>query len=229
MFKYSIFLQSLTDETYGISNLELSDGVFGKPLYLLNGEETEEIRDLLIKKRQRIVLYTVDMPLENPKDYTAFFRRAHALGIENVKLSTPFSEKDLENVYAVVEMARAMGMRLLFEPTKKNGMTFDSYKALRVPGTGMYLNPMEFVRQGKMPFRGNFYKAKIKDDVRFIRMIDGIMGTDTVVPLEEGNSEVKECLSVLLARSYDGYISIGKDYTDMDDHFTRLQRMLMHL
>lgn len=229
MFKYSITLDSINSEAYGIPNIELTDGVFGKPLYLLNGEETEEIRNLLIHRRQRIVLYAVDMPLENLSDYAVFFRRAHLLGIENVKLCTPFSEKDMENLSAVREMARAMGMRLLFEPTKENGMTFDAYKEMKAPGTGLILNPVEFIRQGKMTFRGNFYKAKVKDDVRFVRMTDGIMGTDTLVPLEEGNSEVKECLSVLLARSYDGYISVSDYYGDMDDHFTRLARMLMHI
>ncbi len=229
MFKYSIALNTINDETYGIDNLELCDGVFGKPLYLLNGEETEEIRNLLISRRQRIVLYAVDMPLANRKDYVAFFRRAHLLNIENVKLTTPFTESDKENLDAIIDMARGMGMRLLFMPTKENGMTFDSYRELKAEGTGLFLNPMEFVRQGKMPFRGNFYKSKIKDDVRFVRMVDGIMGTDTIVPLEEGNSEVKECLSVLLARSYDGYVSIGTEYTDMADHFAHLAKMLMHI
>ncbi len=229
MFKYSIAIENINDETYGIDNLELCDGVFGKPLYLLNGEETEEIRNLLITKRQRIVLYTVDMPLSGLSDFAAFFRRAHLLDIENIKLITPFTAADKENLDAVADMARGMGMRLLFEPTKENGMTFDSYREICSPYTGLYLNPMEFVRQDRMPFRGNFYKAKVKDDVRFVRMIDGIMGTDTVVPLEEGNSEVKECLSVLLARGYDGYVSIGKDYADMEDHFARLAKMLMHI
>lgn len=229
MFKYSIALKNISDETYGIDNLELCDGVFGKPLYLLNGEETEEIRNLLITKRQRIVLYTVDMPLANQKDYVTFFRRAHLLNIENVKLATLFTESDKENLDAVIDMARGMGMRLLFEPTKENGMTFDSYKEMKAPGTGLVLNPMEFVRQGRMPFRGNFYKAKVKDDVRFVRMIDGVMGTDTVVPLEEGNSEVKECLSVLLARSYDGYVSVSDYYGDMEDNLARLAKLLMHI
>ena len=229
MFKYSIYLQNFDDEAYGIPNLELSDGVFGKPLYLLNGEETEEIRNLLIERRQRIVLYAVSMPLTNLGDYVTFFRRAHLLDIENVKLCTPFGAEDGDNLAAVIEMARGMGMRLLFEPTKENAMTFDSYRELRKEGTGMYLNPMEFVRQGKMPFRGNFYKAKIKDDVRFVTMIDGIMATDEIVPLEEGNSEVKECLSVLLARSFDGYLSIPACYDDMEDFFARLAKMLMHI
>ncbi len=230
MFKYSIALKNFGDEAYGIANLELCDGVFGKPLYLLSGEETEEIRNALIAKRQRIVLYSVDMPLQNTGDYVAFFRRAHLLGIENVKLTTPFTGADKESLDAVIDMARGMGIRLLFEPTKENGMTFDSYRELRTPATGLFLNPMEFVRQDRMPFRGNFYKAKVKDDVRFVRMVDGIMGTDTVVPLEEGNSEVKECLSVLLARSFDGYVSIGTEYAaDMEDHFARLARMLMHI
>ncbi len=229
MFKYSIAMKSMDDETYGISNLEVSDGIFGKPLYLLNGEETEEIRNLLITRRQKIVLYSVDMPLANQADYVKFFRRAHLLAIPYVKLTTPFGAEDKENLDAVIDIARGMGIRLLFEPTAENEMTFDSYREMRTPDTGMYLNPMEFVRQGKMPFRGNFYKAKVKDDVCFVRMIDGIMGTDTVVPLEEGNSEVKECLSVILARSFDGYLSIGRDYADMDDHFARLAKMLMHI
>lgn len=229
MFRYSIAIDTINDETYGIDNLELCDGVFGKPLYLLNGAETEEIRNLLITKRQRIVLYSVNMPLDALSDFAVFFRRAHLLDIENILLTTAFTEADKENLDTVIDMARSMGMRLLFMPTKENGMTFDSYRELRTADTGLYLNPMEFVRQGKMPFRGNFYKAKVKDDVRFVRMIDGIMGTDTVVPLEEGNSEVKECLSVLLARSYDGYVSIGKDYADMEDHFARLAKMLMHI
>lgn len=229
MFKYSIAIQNINDETYGIDNLELCDGIFGKPLYLQNGEETEEIRNLLITKRQRIVLYSTDMPLSSLSDFAAFFRRAHLLDIENIKLVTPFTAADAENLAAVIDMARGMGIRLLFEPTKENGMTFDSYREIRTPDTGLFLNPMEFVRQGKMPFRGNFYKAKVKDDVRFVRMVDGIMGTDTVVPLEEGNSEVKECLSVLLARSYDGYVSIGREYADMENHFARLARMLMHI
>lgn len=225
MFKYSIALKNFEDETYGIDNLELCDGVFGKPLHLLTGAETEDIRNRLIAKRQRIVLYTVAIPTENTADYVAFFRRAHLLGIENVLLAAPAGESP----DAVIDMARGMGIRLLFEPTKENGLTFAAYKELRTPDTGLVLSPVEFARQGIMPFRSAFYKSKVHGDVVFVRMNDGIMGTDTPVPLEEGNSEVKECLSILLARSFTGYISVSDYCGDMDDTLRRLANLLTNI
>jgi len=229
MFKYSIALNNLDAETYGIDNLELCDGVFGKPLHLLTGAETEEIRNRLIEKRQRIVLYTLDMPLSGLSEYADFFRRAHLLYIENVKLATAFAPEDSENLSQVIDMARGMGIRLLFEPTLENGLSLEAYKTFRTAATGLVLSPVEFARQGKMPFRSVFYKSKVHGDVVFVRMQDGIMGTDTLVPLEEGNSEVKECLSLLLARSYDGYISVSDYCGNMEDTLRRLAEMLMRI
>ncbi|MBE7062199.1 MAG: hypothetical protein IJN25_03680 [Clostridia bacterium] len=225
MFKYSIALKNFEDETYGIDNLELCDGVFGKPLHCLSGAETEDIRNRLIARRQRIVLYSVDIPTECTADYIAFFRRAHLLGIENVLLCAPGNE----NLATVIDMARGMGIRLLFEPTKENGLTFDAYKEIRTPDTGLVLSSVEFSRQGIMPFRSAFYKSKVHGDVVFVRMKDGIMGTDIPVPLEEGNSEVKECLSILLARSFTGYISVSDYCGNMDDTLRRLAEMLTNI
>ncbi len=86
MFKYSIALQNKDEETYGIDNLELCDGVFGKPLYLLSWEEIEEIRNALIAKRQRIVLLIL-APVINLEKCPAKGGRLTALPLKAEKTS----------------------------------------------------------------------------------------------------------------------------------------------
>ena len=37
------------NDCYGIKNLEVTDGYFGAPLHQMNGEQVEDLRDMLIR------------------------------------------------------------------------------------------------------------------------------------------------------------------------------------
>lgn len=232
MYKYSIALHSLNEETYGIDNLELYDGVFGKKLCDFNGAETEDLRNLLIAQRQRIVLYTVNMPLTDKKAYVAFFRRAHLLNIENVKLSLSAvqNRENFDALREIIDLARGMGIRMLFEMEPDYPFfDFAAYKEVRSAATGLIFSPMSFLTQDLMPFLRVLYNCKVKDDIVFLRINDGLMHTGEPTPIEEGNAEVKECVSNLLARSFAGYFSITDYNGDIPDLLSRFAKMLSKL
>lgn len=232
MYKFSIALQKPTDETYGIANLELCDGFFGKRLADLNGSETEDIRNNLIEKRQRIVLYKTDMPLSDTDAYIRFFRRAHLLQIENVSidLHTIGGPENFPLLAEIIDMARGMGIRLVLEPIADCPfLDFDVYKEIASEATGLIFSPIEYLPAGKRPFLQVLYKCKIKDDIVFLRINDGIMHTAEPTPIEEGNAEVKECASNLLVRSFKGYFSITNYCGDIPDLLRRFTNTLKNL
>lgn len=232
MYKFSIALEKPTDETYGIANLELCDGFFGKRLADLNGSETEDIRNDLIDKRQRIVLYKTDMPLTDTDAYIRFFRRAHLLNIENVSidLHTIGGVENFPLLKEIIEIARGMGIRLLFEHVADCPfMDFDVYKEIRTEATGLIFSPIEYLAAERKPFLQVLYKCKVKDDILFLRINDGIMKTAEPVPIEEGNAEVKECASNLLVRSFKGYFSITNYCGDIPDLLRRFTNTLKAL
>lgn len=216
MYHFSIALDEKNHECYGIRNLEVTDGYFGTPLSRMDGGQVEDIRDMLIRKLSRIVLYTVDMPVCEYDAYVRFFRNAHLIGVENVKLAyTAIRGAQDESVRKVLAIAEAFSIKVLFELEAAHMESFgmEQYVALRSENTGLIFNPNEYVKLHINPYLGTLYKLKLKDDIVILRVCD--MLYDSLIPTlpEKGNSEIKECASNLLTRSYQGYFSFSA-YSD---------------
>ena len=199
----------------GISNLETGSSFDSIPYWELDGNQTEEIRNLLIDYGKRIVLACFDYPLEKLTAYRSAFHRAHLLNVEQVKIIPPDGiqvgqEKTLSEI---AQMGKAYGIRVLFENSNSSllrddeSMT-DFYNQLAEQEIGFIYNPFEFVKGQHHPFFHMFYNSRLKNEIVFLRLCDGLYSSKTPTPLCRGNAEIKELISILLSRTYHGYFSL---------------------
>ncbi len=217
MYKFSIALDDNNSETYGITNWELKDGYFGAPLAAMTPDQIEDTRNLLLRKMVRIVLYSVQMPVSDYAAYVQFFRNAHLLRVENVQLCFDAIKDATDGeIRKVIAIGEAFSIKILFglEAAAMEKFDLARYSALRSPNTGLIFDPNEYVKQHINPYLGMLYKMKLKGDIVFLRVCDMVYDSLTPVLPEQGNAEVKECVSNLLSRSFGGYFafrSYGKE------------------
>ena len=216
MYHFSIALDEKNTCTYGITNWELSDGYFGAPLSRMTPDQVEDARDLLIRKLSRIVLYTVSEPVSDYASYVRFFRNAHLIGVENVKLSyAAICGATNEEIQKIVAIGTSFSIGVLFELEAEHMdvFGFERYAAIRNTNTGLVYNPNEFTKAGILPYTNILSKTKYAGDIRFLRACDMQREPAEYTNLQKGNSEIKECTSKLLARSYSGYFAFNA-YSD---------------
>ncbi|MEG2939512.1 MAG: hypothetical protein RR829_04725, partial [Oscillospiraceae bacterium] len=114
----------------------------------------------------------------------------------------------IEQLREVVSIAEAFNIRVLFEGGGKYAFFDDEfYDSVKTDGTGLIFSPLRYVKEGKNPFLQVMYKSKCRDDIRVLRVNDGLYTGGVPTMIEEGNGEIKECASALLARGFDGYFS----------------------
>lgn len=211
MYHFSIALDEKNSETYGITNWEVTDGYFGMLLSEMSADQVEDVRDMLIRKLSRIVLYTVAMPVADFEGYVRFFRNAHLIGVEHIKLAYAAIENAAEeDIRQVLAVAESFSIKVLFELEAASIEKFDleQYAKLRSENTGLILNPIEYAKR-RLATYSQIYKMKLKDDIVILRVCDMVF--DSLVPVlpGKGNGEIKECASNLLARSFGGYFAFS--------------------
>lgn len=213
MYRFSIAVDWKNPECHGITNLELTDGCFGAPLWQMDGNAIEDVRCALIRSLRRVALYVTDLHVSEYEKYVAFFRNAHMIQAENVLMTyDAIKGADDAAIRKVLRVAEAFSVRVLFriEAAHVEEFGFERYGALRSEGTGLFYDPCEFVKQGIQPFRGVLYKNRYKDDVVFLRVGDMLFDSHEPTALEKGHAQIKECASVLLIRSWKGYFSFAE-------------------
>lgn len=205
MYRFSIAAQS---PSHGISNLELTDGCFGLSLADMNGVQIEAVRCHLLQDLARVVLYTTDMPVSDVSSYVRFFRNAHLIQAENILLSSAaLAQAPDSSIREILAMGASFSIRVLFRPDAD--FPLERYAALRNDWTGLFYDPVVYVRQHQNPYRDILYKCRFKDDIRFLRVCDMVFDTLEPVLPEHGNAQIKECAATLLTRHYPGYFSFG--------------------
>ena len=200
MHKISTY-KAANGDTLGIRNIEIDNTYFGKGIEAMSGAELVAARESLIDGFEYIVLYTAEAGMSD-KECEELFVNARALNVENISFKgAPASGWD----YAK-KLSRACNITLLFETYQ--GYDFAEYAALRDENTGIIYNPLEYVKEGRGAYFAALYKNKFKDDVKILRINDGVIGEDKACLPEHGNAEVRECVSTLLSRCYEGWFSI---------------------
>jgi sugar phosphate isomerase/epimerase len=71
----------------------------------------------------------------------------------------------------------------------------------------MVFNPLEYAAVKKHPFFHVFYNTRLKPAIRFLRINDGLFQDGSATLPGQGNAELKELVSALLARSFKGYFA----------------------
>lgn len=226
MYNFSILVDDRMEEGFEakimlcsrfmINNMEIDDVIEGKNIVDLNGEQVENLRNLLITGHKKIVLINLNRTSTEPDYYGEVFRKAHMLSAENVKLSTAangFGGKEfIEVAEKLCRIGRAYGIGVVFE--NGSGTLLDCNKSVELfyndvknPVTGLVFNPLEYVRVRSHPFFHEFYNSGLKQNICFLRINDGLFSDGSPVLPAEGNSEIKELASILISRGFKGYFS----------------------
>lgn len=175
---------------FGVTSIEIGDSWLKEIL----GGQYREWAGLL--QKARLAVTGVDVSgLESVSDALIF---AADLGCGRIITSPSSSLEGLAE-----EVANA-GMSLLVRNQAGSLIgTAESTKALADMGVGLAFDPSEFAAAGQNPFLMVYYHGIKKSLVQQFYVKDGTFGGEPTEP-GMGNGEVKEMISILRCRSFDG-------------------------
>lgn len=207
-----------------INNMEINDWLGSLSIADINGEQTENCRRLLIANNKKIVLLNCSEPVSNLDYYKKIFRKAHLLNIENISVQCNVDRYDgafIEGLKTVCEIGGAYGIRVLLENCSTTFLSADEaiseiFAKEKGLNLGLIFNPLEFVRLKAHPFFHVFYNSRLKNDIIFLRVNDGLFPDGSPVLPAMGNAEIKELASIMLARGFRGYFSFTPYFSQMD-------------
>lgn len=219
MYNFSIQLDdNSTYFHYGISNIELKDGFFGLWLRDFNDEQLKKRQEILIKSMQKIVLYSVKVPVFDYESYEKMLKNASILKIENIKISLSAirdaSDSTVDALKKIIDKANEYGIKIVFEASSNHSFfTFDFYNKIRVQGaTGLIFSPLEYIKQKKAPI-DVLKECNVSEDICFIRANDGLLDSGSPTLPGKGDGNISECAEFLLNKGYNGYFSFA-DYSN---------------
>lgn len=226
-----------------IGNMEISDKLDGSCIADSSGEQIEKFRNLLIRNNKKIVLLNCSKPVTEKEYYKKILRKGHLLGVENINVMVWENDKPdeafVDGLKAVCEIGAAYGIRILLENSSCTFLSTDKamsqvYEKIRNQYTGLIYNPLEYARLKSHPFFHMFYNSKLKNDIRFLRVNDGLFLDGNPVFPAKGNAEIKELASILLARGFKGYFSFSPYFKKMDfaiymEVIENFKRLLMEM
>ena len=198
----------------GIHNIEIGDCIDGVRIDEMTGEQLERVRSLLIDFNVRVVLLSTGIPADEHEALNRLFRGALQLDVEAIRID-PRADEDtgflqrLSGSYSIP----------LYVENRADGAFPDEVKLLEASqsrGVKVIFNPLEIVKTERHPFLHAFYNGRIKNDIGFLRICDGLYRVHEPVALGHGCAEVKELTSILLCRSFNGYFSFIPYMPDMD-------------
>lgn len=233
MFHFSVRLDDKAAKTFRdkitlssellVTHMEIGDSMDGKSIAELNGEELEAYRNMLIMGQKRIVLIDAARPVSDQMYYRGLFAKAFALNADNIKVRPSGENADdlAAGIGALVPIAQSYGIGILLENDARSCLSDDRalasvYKKIGPESAGIIYNPLEFVRTKMHPFFHAYYNSKLKGAIRFLRVNDGLFADGSARMPGEGNAELKELASILLARSFKGYFSFTPYFGEAD-------------
>lgn len=224
-----------------VSEIELDAGFAGRSLADLTGREIERVRSMLIQTCKRIALLDCDAEGLDAERAGLLFRKAHLLGVEHVNFApTPGGLPALEGALAAaLPAARSFGIGVTVENRRSSCLAKEPDIAALLRRFGQYgpelaFNPLEFAAEKTHPFFHVFYNSRLKGAVRFLRVNDGLFaGGGSALPAE-GNAEIKELASALLARGFRGCFSFhpylpGMGIREYEEVIGRFKRLLTEM
>lgn len=162
-------------------------------------------------------------------------RAARALAVGMVKLppmgrGTP---PDPAVLASLADELGAQGIKLVVENAA--GTVCDTKAGCeafldRVPGLWLAFNPAHFAHAGEKPFLQTFYKGKLKRRVAQLYVTDGCRpgGPQYTLPAR-GQGEVKELVSILRCRSFDGVLCLKMGTDGGPAEFVRQCEAFWHM
>ena len=119
----------------------------------------------------------------------------------------------VERLARFAELAAGGGVTLLVENLPgtygaSGRQLGELIRAVGSPALGALFNPAGFAARKEHPFLSAFSGGPLKRQLRCLRVRDGTLEDGAPVPPGEGNGELKEIISALMARCYDGLFSL---------------------
>lgn len=194
--------------------VELSDILENTFLGDMDGDGLETMRNLLIDYGKTISLLTYTGTLSDRERFRRLLRSAHLLGVKAVKVSCDEYAAVTEAVADVAECAQdamCYGIRLCVENRQDSVLSRnkDMEALVKAAGENVYtvFNPLCYAYMRAHPFFHEFYASKLKNNITVLRVNDGLFCDRKPTLPGQGNAEIKELASILLARSFEGYFS----------------------
>jgi 3-dehydroshikimate dehydratase len=210
-----------------IKHLELR-GVWGKNVLALDDAEVQTTKRKLDERGIRVSAIgspigkiRIDDPFE---PHVQAFRRALDLAelfgspyIRIFSFFVPDGQADafrapvMERLGALLAQARGHPVVLLHENERHiygdiPRRCQDIHRTLDSAQLRMTFDPANFVMCGVRPFSEGY--GLLKDYIDYVHIKDGLMSQQRVVPAGKGDGEVKELLTALKARGFDGFLSL---------------------
>lgn len=99
-----------------------------------------------------------------------------------------------------------------------------------IPGLKLAFNPAHFAHMGENPFLRTYYKGKLKQHVVLLYVIDGCRpGKEAYTLPGRGQGEVKELISILRCRGFDGVLCLKLGDRSGKQEFISQCRAFWHL
>ena len=194
--------------------VELSDGIDNTFLGDMDGNAIEDMRCLLIDYGKTISLVTYTGKIKDREPFRKLLRNAHLLGVKAIKVSIDDYDTVQNAVADVAECAKdagCYGIRLCVENKQDSILSRNKDMEALVKGVGdnvyTVFNPLCYAYMRAHPFFHEFYGSKLKNNISFLRVNDGLFCEHKPMLPGQGNAEIKELASILLSRSFDGYFS----------------------
>lgn len=198
--------------------VEISDVAENRFLGDLDGDTVETMRGQLIDYGKIISLITYTGSISDRDGFRALLRSAHLLGAKAIKVSC----NEYDTVQAAVadlaecaQDAKCYGIRLCVENRHDSVLSRNKDMELLVKSAGdnvyTIFNPLCYAYMRAHPFFHEFYGSRLKNNVAFLRVNDGLFCERKPMLPGKGNAEIKELASILLSRSFDGWFSFS-DY-----------------
>ena len=204
---------ALCDKT-GCAYVEISDIVDNAFLGNLDGNTIETMRHLLIDYGKIISLITYTGKIADQPRFRKLLRNAHLLGAKAIKVSCDeydTVEAAVTDIAECAQDAKCYGIRLCVENRHDSVLARnrDMEQLVKGAGENVYtiFNPLCYAYMRAHPFFHEFYNSKLKNNITFLRVNDGLFCERRPELPGKGNAEIKELASILLSRSFDGYFS----------------------
>ena len=199
---------ALCDRT-GCAYVELSDILEGTFLGDMDGKAIETMRNLLIDYGKTISLITYTGIIADRERFCALLRNAHFLGAKAIKVCCDgydTLEAAATDITECAQDAKCYGIRLCVENRHDSLLSRNKDMELLVKTAGDNVYTI---------FNPVCYGSKLKNNIAFLRVNDGLFCERRPALPGQGNAEIKELASILLSRSFDGYFSFTDYFGQM--------------
>ena len=203
--------------------VELFDIIDGTFLGDLDGDAIETMRNLLIDYGKTISLVTYTGKISDRERFRSLLRNAHLLGAKAIKVSCeeyPGVENAVADIRECACDAKCYGIHLCVENRHDSVLSRNADMELLVKqaGDNVYtiFNPLCYAYMRAHPFFHEFYGSKLKNNITFLRINDGLFCERKPMLPGHGNVEIKELASILLSRSFDGWFSFTDYFGGMN-------------